>query len=142
MDLTLLDEVRTTCGPDFVVLSGHDQILLPALVTGAAGAIGSFFGAIPNPFVAIYRQFQAGAVSAAARTQSEANRIIRSVKQYRSVPALKTLLTLQGIDGGAYRAPTLPLTPEEQSSMCRDLEALGFNLTASAEAPAPRSGER
>lgn len=114
-DLVTLAE---TAGPEFSVLNGHDPMLVPALSLGAAGGIGAFYNLMPERFVAAYRACRSGDLAAATAIQLDINRIIRAVRAFRLVPALKFACSLRGIALGCARGPTLDLTAQE----CAQLE--------------------
>ena len=107
-----------------IVLNGHDQVLLPALLMGAAGGIGSFYNVVPEQFVALFRAWRAGDLACARSIQMRINSLIRVVKRYRLVPALKHITRLQGLDLGICRQPTLALSGEDQQGLAAALAGL------------------
>jgi N-acetylneuraminate lyase len=109
---------------EFLVFNGHDQILLPGLIMGARGGVGSFYNVYPELFVSLYRAWRSGDMAVAESCQQEINQRIQIVKKYRLVPALKFLLRLQGGEAGVCREPVLPLSTEEQRQLTRELEAV------------------
>jgi N-acetylneuraminate lyase len=115
-----------------LVFNGHDQVLLPGLVMGARGGVGSFYNVYPELFVSLYRAWKSGDVSAAENCQHQINQRIRTVKNYRLIPALKFILSLQGFDSGICREPVLPLSLEEQRVLASELETVGDATLARA----------
>jgi N-acetylneuraminate lyase len=121
-ELGLLAERRSD---GFLVLNGHDQVLLPGLVMGARGGVGSFYNVYPELFVSLYRAWKSGDMSIAESCQRQINQRIQAVKKHRLIPALKFMVCLHGIEAGVCREPVLPLSTEEQRQLASDLEALG-----------------
>jgi N-acetylneuraminate lyase len=128
MNLYELGNMAERAGDQFTVLNGHDQVLLPGLTMGAHGGIGSFYNVLAAHFVALYRAFRAGDLACARARQQEINRVIRVVKRFRLVPALKSIAGMQGVDLGVCREPTLALSPDEQQLLADELAALSFAL--------------
>jgi len=122
-DLVALAELA---GPSFSVLNGHDPMLVPALSLGAAGGIGAFYNLMPGRFVAAYRAWRSGDLIAATAIQRDINRIIRVVRSYRLVPALKFACSLRGVPLGPARGPTLDLGPGERDALESDLRETVF----------------
>ncbi len=121
MNLYELGLMAERAAPDFTILNGHDQVLLPALAMGAHGGIGSFYNVIPGAFVALYRAWKAGDLGCARARQAEINRVIEVVKRRRLIPSLRFLLRRQGVDCGVSREPTLPLTAAEEAALEAEL---------------------
>jgi N-acetylneuraminate lyase len=124
--------VRSSSG--FLVFNGHDQLLLPGLLMGARGGVGSFYNVYPELFVSLYRLWSAGDVSAAENCQRQINQRIEAVKKHRLLPALRFLLSLQGFEAGVCREPVLSLSKDEQNQLAGDLEALGDPVSETVSA--------
>jgi N-acetylneuraminate lyase len=120
-----LYELGNLAGGTWTVLNGHDQVLYPALTMGANGGIGSFYNVLPEEFVTLFRAWRAGDFACARAAQERINRVIRVVKQFRLLPALKFIAGLQGVNLGVCRKPTLALSGEEQNRLRAALAALG-----------------
>jgi len=108
-----------------IILSGADQLFLPALTMGAGGSIGSTQNLMPQHFVAIYEAFLRGDLEEARRLQYQANRVIRVLLSFGSVSAWKAVLAAQGFDCGPCRAPLKTLSGEEQKAVVKALEGMG-----------------
>jgi len=113
-------------GEGFSVLNGHDPMLVPALNLGAAGGIGAFYNLMPERFVAAYRACRGGELAKANAMQLEINRIIRAVRAFRLVPALKFACSLRGIELGPAREPTLDLDAAERTALEAALRDTAF----------------
>jgi N-acetylneuraminate lyase len=112
--------------PQATVLSGNDEVFLPALVMGAHGSIGLTLNFMPRLYVGIYRAYRAGNLTEAQRLQFQANRITEIVLRYGALAACKAALKMLGIDCGPCRGPILSLTDGASDALRRELEAAGF----------------
>jgi N-acetylneuraminate lyase len=117
-DLSILLESGLT------VLNGHDPNLHASLLMGAAGGIGSFYNVAPRTATALHRQVRAGDTRCAAEHQAVLNRLIRIVRGYRLIPALKFISHLQGFSQGSLRPPLLPLSADEERTLASKVENL------------------
>jgi N-acetylneuraminate lyase len=122
MNLYELGQIVEHAPAGFSVLNGHDQVLLPSLIMKAHGGVGSFYNIAAPQFVALYRAFRAGDLAAAQRHQSTINQLVRIVKRYRLVPALRVILELQGLSAGVARGPSIGLSDSERRMLKSDLE--------------------
>jgi len=109
------------------VLSGPDEMCLPALVMGAEGAIGTTYNILPGLFANLYACFHAGDLAQAQECQYKANRVI---KAFTSVPstigAVKEILRKMGFDCGVPRRPLRPLTADEKERLWQKLAEAKF----------------
>lgn len=97
---------------------GDDKYVLPMLVNGASGVIGSNYSAYPEPFCAIYEAWQRGDLGQA---QSAYNRALTLLTRLLGIPGqtrAKEALCLRGIDVGRTRPP-LPQITEDQRALIR-----------------------
>jgi 4-hydroxy-tetrahydrodipicolinate synthase len=99
-------------GQDFHVLSGSDSLILKALKIGAVGAIAATSNLLTGIDVAIYKNFVAGDLEAAQKSQ-DAIETLRAVLKLSTVPSvIKRSVTLSGIDVGPARYPVSATTSE------------------------------
>jgi N-acetylneuraminate lyase len=108
-----------------IVLSGSDEIFLPALAMGARGSIGSTQNLLPAKFVEIYQAFQRGEIQRARELQTQVNRVVRVLLKYGS-PAWKAYAKKLGFDCGKHRPPFKPLTSEQLKALFSELEGTGI----------------
>jgi N-acetylneuraminate lyase len=106
------------------VLNGHDEVLAAGLMMGARGGIGSFYNLVPGWFLGLYKSALAGDWVKAKEWQGRINRLIEVVLRYPMIPALKAMLTWEGVDCGPCLAPRRALTREEEMRLRNELEAL------------------
>lgn len=106
------------------VFNGRDEVLAAGLLMGACGGIGSIYNLVPEWFVRLRKDAATGDWSAAREIQDRINDLIRVLQRFPFLPALKQILTWEGIECGAVVAPGEGLTPEQESSLRRSLASL------------------
>lgn len=105
--LSLLKESGAT------VFNGYDEVLCAGLLMGADGGIGSFYNLVPELFVKLYAQTQAGQWAEARATQRRINELITITLRFPMFGAIKTMLGWSGIDCGTVLPPRRNLTADE-----------------------------
>lgn len=113
---------------DLNVLIGRGELMLPALVLGARGAVCASLSMAPERFVHLYRAFREGDLEEAMSAQQHAASVKRLYQHFGVIAATKRVNTEQlGLDCGPPRGPTGALTAEEEPrlvDMARRLEML------------------
>jgi len=125
-DMLTLRDIVETCGPQLNVFSGPDEMLLPFLVMGVHGGIGTTYNCMPRLFAALYAAWRAGDLARAQSLQFQIDRIILVIARYGVIPATKVAMRLQGLDCGGPRAPLVPLTDEQVARLKDELQTVGF----------------
>jgi N-acetylneuraminate lyase len=105
-----------------VVFNGRDEVLVPGLLMGANGGIGTFYNVMPELFVQAYRCAASGDWSKARAVQEQINQVIYVTLQLPCFPAIKEILRWRGIDCGRCIRPRAPLTSEQAAGLRRALE--------------------
>lgn len=113
-------------GGRFNILFGRDEILLPALTMGATGAVGSTYNYMAPIYLKIMEAFRAGDLAAARQWQMLSIEIIAIMVRHGGLPAGKAMMNLIGLDCGPVRAPLKTLTGQQQDSLRKELESVGF----------------
>ena len=113
-------------GGELLVLSGPDEMALPALVMGAEGNIGSTQNIFSKAFVRIFKKFQEGKLFTAQEIQYKLNRIIRILLKYKG-DSWKIAAKMAGFDCGRNRLPKLNLCREEERNLRKELARTGFD---------------
>jgi len=109
---------------DFIILNGHDGLMLPALVIGGKGQVSGNSTAFPEPFVALYEAWRRGDMDEARSHQQVINRLRDATKDTRYLAVLKRALEWRGIAAGPVRSPQRELTPDEERTYRGKLEKL------------------
>ena len=108
-DVGLLGRTVASVPSAFQVLCGSGPVFYPALCVGARAGILAVACCAPRPAAALYRAFRAGDHARARRLQEALTPLATAVTSTHGVAGLKLAMTLRGRQGGAVRAPLLPL---------------------------------
>jgi N-acetylneuraminate lyase len=116
-------------------LIGNSMLMLPALTIGATGCVDGPPNAAPELWVEIWNAYEAGDLARAEAAQDKASDVTVLVREFGMHATLKALLSERlGIDCGAPRLPTPPLTSEQQSIVLKRAEEIGLTRVAVAQA--------
>ena len=116
-------------------LIGNSMLMLPALTIGATGCVDGPPNAAPELWVEIWNAYEAGDLDRAEAAQDKASDVTMLVREFGMHATLKTLLSERlGIDCGAPRLPTPPLTNEQRSAVLKRAEEIGLTRIAVAQA--------
>lgn len=105
-----MDKIRAA-GEDVVVLTGRDEMLLPALTIGAKGAMSASVGVVPEIMTEIYRRWRAGDLEAARELQFSHLSLLRAMFVPPLPLGFKAALELRGF---AMGEPVQPISNAEQ----------------------------
>jgi N-acetylneuraminate lyase len=119
-DFFRMQAICQRVGRDWVVLSGPDELFLPALTMGVQGSIGTTQNVFPELFAEIQRCFQAGDLARAMAIQQTVTRIVSLYKPYGSAATAHTMLTLRGLPLGLCRAPFTAQVPPNEAARLLD----------------------
>ena len=125
-DLSDYQQCVEFAGGRYDMLYGRDEMLLEALVVGCRGAVGSTYNFAAPIYTALIAAFERADLAEARRLQARAVAMINLLHRYPGIPTTKTIMKLTGLDLGPCRLPLATLTPEQESSLDRDLRAIGF----------------
>lgn len=128
--LHLMQWVYEFTGRQLTMLSGPDELHLPALTMGAHGAIGTTYNLLPGAFARLREAFFAGDMQGAMDLQARCNRIIYVMLQFGAIPSFKFAMKLIGRNCGDPRAPLPTLSPEQEKSLHQALRDAGFEELA------------
>ncbi|WP_125771033.1 N-acetylneuraminate lyase [Companilactobacillus furfuricola] len=103
-DFFLLERVRNTF-PDKLILSGFDEMLLPALALDVDGAIGSTYNLNAKRARAEMEAFEAGDIDKARQIQKVSNDAISALIANDIYPSLKLVFEEMGVHAGYTKAP-------------------------------------
>lgn len=131
-DVGLLGRIVASAPERFAVMCGAAPVLYPALCSGAAGGIVAAACCVPRAVLALDAAFRAGQHARAAHIQRALTPLAAAVSAGHGVAGLKAAMDLCGLQGGAVRAPLLPVAPAVRAELAsllhhldEDLEALG-----------------
>lgn len=112
----LLERIRKAF-PDKLILSGFDEMLVQAAVSGVDGAIGSTYNVNGVRARQIFEKEQNGNIAEAYEIQHETNNIIENVLSMGIYSTLKEILASRGIDGGVPKRPFKPFNETNRSKL-------------------------
>lgn len=120
-DIEVTEQYLQAVPPDFSVLIGKDTLIYEGLRRGAAGAIASTANVAPLLVAELFRAFEEGETSRAARLQERLSRLRAAVDAATFPVALKVGLKHVGIDAGQCFAPAGQI---DEASLARLVEAV------------------
>jgi len=112
----------------FDMLHGQDETILPALAMGGAqGGISGTANYNGRVLTGIFEAWEQGDLESARGLQNYAQDVIDVICRYRgNIVGGKRIMKLLGLDLGPNRIPFQNVTPEEETTMKAELEAIGF----------------
>jgi dihydrodipicolinate synthase/N-acetylneuraminate lyase len=124
----IFDNIRIFANMGLVVLNGFGTLMLPALVAGAAGCVDGPLSMAPELWVDAWNAYQAGDMDKAKKAEKRAIEIFGLILDFGYHQTLKTVLSERlGIDCGAPRLPTLPLSSEQNKALLSRVNSLELN---------------
>ena len=117
-----------TGGRTPLIFEGSETVLLPALLYGACGGIGTSHNILPRHFAQMWRLYQAGDIAGAASVQRRINEFLGEIIPITGpiLNGTKEIMEWMGLPCGTLRSPNRPLTEEERTELKRRLEKAGF----------------
>ena len=110
----------------FDIPFGHDEMLLAALSLGATGAVGSTYNFAAPVYHRLIKAFAAGDLVTARTEQFRSVQLISLLAARGFMAAAKATMKMLGVDVGPPRLPNSSLTVDQQNTLRKDLEGLGF----------------
>ncbi len=125
-DITYQQEILNLGLPDFQLLTGTANTLLPSLVMGVKGGILALANIAPQVCLDIFRAVQTGDISRARELQLKAVRLNRLTTSVYGIGGLKFALDRIGYYGGPPRHPLLPPDERGRKEILAELRKLGL----------------
>ncbi len=111
-----------------------ESFYLAVLATAPiVGTIGSMSNWIPEAFVGIKRNFEAGNLKRAAYLQRLACRLFAAFN-YEEIPATKALLERRGVPCGESWDPLVPMTERDKKELYQAIDAFKVDFDSLAKA--------
>lgn len=117
---------RNVLGGKFDVPFGLDEMLLPALATGATAAIGSTYNFAAPLYRRVIAAYEAGDMRAAQAEMAHLIEMVRVLLRYPPIPAQKAIMDHLGHDVGGSRLPLPSLGEIDKAGLIDALQRLGF----------------
>ncbi len=124
-----LEQVLDLCRlvpPGFSVLSGEDALCLPLYAVGGRGVISVMSNPAPALTAALYRDFRAGRIDAAAKGQQALHPLIKTLFSEPNPQPAKMAMHLLGVMNPDVRMPLVTASDATRVALERDLRALGL----------------
>lgn len=146
-NLPYLMELLEKVGDRINVLIGYDEVVLPAIASGAKGMILASANVIPDKWVKLYEAITKGDLETARRIQMSVQKLVRIFCRYGGNVPVKEALKMMKFDVGKSRRPLTKrgiLGPEAREEMKLELEKLGIieSKFSIAETPSKPLQER
>ncbi len=125
-DLYTLQEMRADQGEDFIILSGCDEMMVPARLMGSTGAVGTWYNVAPAVFVRAFEAAARGDWEEAVAEQKIGNRLIRTAHDLGGFALCKTGMEALGFPVGPPRRPVPQVDAENRKRFTEFLESGGF----------------
>lgn len=106
------------------ILFGLDELLLPALVAGAKGAIGSTYTFAAPVYLKTIALFRQGNLEAACKNHGQMTELIRILLKYPPIPGQKAIMKMLGWNVGPCRQPLESLDAKNYENFKKQLEKL------------------
>lgn len=110
----------------FEVPWGSDELLYPALLLGARGAVGSTYNYAASLYRDMMRAFQSNDRAAGLVAFDRVQMLIRPLLRYGPIRGGKAIMAVLGVDCGPARAPFQPLSETEMQQIRHDLAPLNL----------------
>ena len=112
----LLERIRKAF-PNKLILSGFDEMLVQATISGVDRAIGSTYNVNGRRARQIFDLAREGKIAEAYQIQHDTNDIIETVLSMGIYPTLKEILKARGIDGGLPKRPFRPFDERHRDAL-------------------------
>lgn len=127
-DITYAMEVKRLCAPDFKLIAGNDDVILPLLAVGGTGVISVLANILPKETHDIVALFQSGDISASRALQLRLNGFVHSLFLDTNPIPVKTALNLLGWEVGHLRLPLYLMDAEKAATMKVEMRNLGMEV--------------
>ena len=111
----------------FDMLWGRDENMLPALVLGTKGAVGSTFNYAAPLYYDLIAAFENNDLKRAQQLQQQSIDMIRLLGKYGGIATGKAFLKVAGIDCGTFRLPVKNMSLEQFQLFEQDVTHVGFH---------------
>lgn len=111
-DIGRINELIISTTPDFDVIIGSDEIIYPAMLCGAKGAVSGTANVFPEIFVEFFKTLSGGLNEEARQQQMIINNLVRLMN--KGFPSFKEALFIRGHQKCYTRKPVNQLTISEK----------------------------
>lgn len=116
-DMTKVTKIRQSCGLDFTVWTGNDDLIVPAMALGGQGVISVLSNVCPVETAAMTQAALAGDFDTAAALQCQLQPLVELLFCEVNPIPVKAAMKYIGYDCGDCRLPLTGLTKENQQRL-------------------------
>ena len=111
-----------------LIFEGLETLMLPAMLYGACGGIGTSHNIMPRLFAQMWTAYQSKDIEAATQIQLRVNELVQAIAPLTGpiLNGVKEILDWMGLPCGQLRSPNRPLTEEERPHLRSALDRAGF----------------
>jgi N-acetylneuraminate lyase len=137
-DLADFGRCAAMFGDRYDLFYGRDEMLLPALATGARAAIGTTYNFAAPLCRRMIDAFQKNDHPTAQALQARLREFVALLQRRGGLPAMKAAMALAGVDCGPARLPLRTLDDRQVEALRRDLDESGLASVIRPEGSATR----
>jgi 4-hydroxy-2-oxoglutarate aldolase len=132
-NIAQLAELRSACGPDFLIFTGNAPTFLAALFVGISGGMMPITNLFPDMWVNLLESFRSGDLERAKRLESILLPMTRCVMKH-GPGGIKAAMDMLGYFGGS------PLSPLKRPSEdgCKEIRKVLATVEAAEDLPGQR----
>ena len=116
-DITKVTKIRQSCGQEFTVWTGNDDLIVPAMALGSQGVISVLSNVCPVETAAMTQAALAGDFDTAAALQCQLQPLVELLFCEVNPIPVKAAMKYIGYDCGDCRLPLTRLTKENQQRL-------------------------
>lgn len=120
-DVVKVTKILRTCGPDFAVWSGNDELITPVMALGGKGVISVVSNVLPVETQAMAKAALDGDFDTASALQMKLQPLVELLfSEVNPIPA-KAAMKLLGYDCGGCRLPLTNLSEENRKRLATEM---------------------
>ncbi len=127
-DMTYMSDIARICGPDFLIYSGNDDIIVPTMSIGGVGVISVLANVLPKETHDMCRLYLDGNVKAARDLQLKLNGFVHSLFTETNPIPVKKAMNLLGYSVGPLRMPLDELSECATEILVREMKKIGLEV--------------
>jgi len=116
-DISKITKIRSTCGSDFTVWCGNDELTVPAIALGAQGVISVASNVVPSQMRDLTSAALDGDMDTAADLQSRLSPLLEILFCEVNPIPVKAAMARIGFDCGSCRLPLTELSAENKKRL-------------------------
>ena len=119
-------ELRAACGPELLIYSGDDSLLLPMMSVGAVGVVSVASHLVGTQLKEMISFFLNGEVSNALKIHEKLQPLFKGLFETTNPIPVKAALELSGWKVGSPRNPLTPLNKEQKENLSKIIKNLSL----------------